>query len=200
MRLHALVADPTKTLPILEALRDDPSEYVRRSVANHLNDIAKDHPDLVANIARDWMTHASKDREKLVRHACRSLIKQGHSATLAVFGVLPPAIGTPHIEINPRKIVMGEVLTFDVTLGSTSTKPQKLIIDYVIHHRKANGTLAPKVFKWKQLTLSPNETLKVSRRHPIRPITTRTYYAGDHAVSLQINGQDFGHARFELEM
>jgi 3-methyladenine DNA glycosylase AlkC len=200
MRLHALVADPTKTLPILEVLRDDPSEYVRRSVANHLNDIAKDHPDLAANIARNWMTHASKYREKLIRHACRSLIKQGHSATLAVFGILPPAIGMPLIEINPRKVVLGGALTFDVTFSSTSAKPQKLIIDYVIHHRKANGTLAPKVFKWKQLTLSPNETLRETRRHPMRPITTRTYYSGDHAVSLRINGQDFGHAQFELEM
>ncbi|MGH1354110.1 MAG: hypothetical protein ACRBBS_03400 [Thalassovita sp.] len=196
MRLHALVADPTKTLPILEVLRDDPSEYVRRFVVNHLNGIAKDHPDLVANIARNWMMHASKDREKLIRHACRSLVKQGHSATLAVFGVLPPAIGMPQIEINPRKVVLGDALTFDVTFSSTSAKPQKLIIDYAIHHCKANGTLVPKVFKWKQSTLSSNET----RRHPMRPITTRAYCPGDHAVSLRINGQDFGRAQFELEM
>lgn len=198
MRLHALVEDPTKTLPILETLRDDPSEYVRRSVANHLNDIAKDHPDLVADIAADWMTNASKDREKLVRHACRSLIKQGHSRTLAVFGVLPPQITTPKIEITTPIVTMGEALEFHLTFTSQAPRPQKLIVDYVVHHRKANDTLAPKVFKWKQLTVQPGEQIQATRRHPIRPITTRKYYSGEHAVSLRINGQDFGHALFEF--
>jgi len=198
MRLHALVADPTKTIPILETLRDDPSEYVRRSVANHLNDIAKDHPDLVSKIAGEWMTNASKNREKLIRHACRSLIKQGHSQTLAVFGVLPPKIKSLKIRVKTPIVTMGEALEFQFTCTSSATRPQKLIIDYVIHHRKANDTAAPKVFKWKQLTLQPGETLKETRRHPIRPITTRKYYAGEHAISLRINGQDFGHEKFEL--
>lgn len=198
MRLHDLVASPNKTLPILEALRDDPSEYVRRSVANHLNDIAKDHPDLVANIAGNWMMNASKNREKLVRHACRSLIKQGHSRTLAVFGVLPPEITVSKIEIETPIVMMGEALEFQFTFTSTATRSQKVIIDYVIHHRKANGTLAPKVFKWKQVILQSGEKLQESRRHSIRPITTRKYYSGKHAVSIRINGQDFGHAQFEL--
>lgn len=200
MRLHALVADPSKTLPILEALRDDPSEYVRRSVANHLNDIAKDHPDLVAKIASYWMANASKNREKLIRHACRSLIKQGHRQTLAVFGVMTPVIGTPEVEVSTPTVVMGAALAFQITCTSKSTKPQKLIIDYVIHHRKANGMLAPKVFKWKQVTLMPNETLQDTRLHPIRPITTRKYYPGNHAVSLKINGQDYAQTQFKLVM
>ena len=200
IRLHALVEDPTKTLPILETLRDDPSEYVRRSVANHLNDIAKDHPDLVADVATEWMKNASKDREKLIRHACRSLIKQGHSRTLAVFGVLPPQITAPVVNITTPVVMMGETLEFQITCLSQAKQPQKLVIDYVIHHRKANGTLAPKVFKWKQVTLQPGEELGATRSHPIRPVTTRKYYAGAHAVSLRINGQDFGNEPFELRI
>ena len=200
MRLHALVEDPTKTLPILEVLRDDPSEYVRRSVANHLNDIAKDHPDLVAHIAADWMRNASKDRKKLIRHACRSLIKQGHSRALAVFGVLEPVITTPKIVVTTPIVTMGEALEFHVTCTSQAPQPQKLIVDYVVYHRKANGTLAPKVFKWKQVTVQPGEQLDDTRRHPIRSITTRKYYAGAHAVSLRINGQDFGRVPFDLRI
>ncbi len=80
------MANPSMTMPILESLRDDPSEYVRRSVANHLNDIAKNNSDYVAGSAGKWMRCASKDRQKLIRHACRSLIKQGHQSALVVFG------------------------------------------------------------------------------------------------------------------
>jgi len=198
MRLKVLIAAPTKTMPILDALRDDPSEYVRRSVANHLNDIAKDHPDHVANIANKWMQGASKNRQQLVRHACRSLIKQGHKNALAVFGVLSPEISAPEILINTNTVKLGEALNFKVTLGSTGTKAQKLLIDYVIHHRKANETLAPKVFKWKQLTVQPGEMIELSRQHAIRPITTRKYYSGGHALSIRINGIDYGYSRFEL--
>lgn len=200
MQLKALIADPALTMPILQALRDDPSEYVRRSVANHLNDIAKDHPDLVARAAGDWMEGASKERQKLVRHACRSLIKQGHEATLAVFGLGPPVISEPEIDIATPIVEFGEALTFGVTLKSESRETQKLLIDYVVHHRKANGALAPKVFKWKQISLHPDQTVALTRRHPIRPITTRKYYSGAHAVSLRINGRDYGNAGFELLM
>lgn len=200
MRLKGLIAEPSQTLPILEVLRDDPSEYVRRSVANHLNDIAKDHPDFVADIAEKWMQGATKDRGKLIRHACRSLIKQGHEKTLAVFGVLPPTIMEPEVSVATDNVILGEKLTFEVTLRSNGTAPQKLILDYVVHHRKANGSLSPKVFKWRQLVLEPGETMKLQRDHAIRPITTRKYYSGQHFLSLRINGHDFGNSRFDLQL
>ncbi len=200
MRLKALMTDPSRTRPILDALRDDPSEYVRRSVANHLNDIAKDHPDFVVDIAENWMKGATKDREKLIRHACRSLIKQGDERTLAVFGVLPPAIRDPEIFIVTDTVILGEKLGFEVTLSSRKTDPQKLLIDYVIHHRKANGSLSAKVFKWRQMVLGPGETTKLRREHAIRPITTRKYYAGQHFLSLRINGRDFGKSDFDLQL
>lgn len=198
MRLKSLMADPAKTALILDQLRDDPSEYVRRSVANHLNDVAKDHPDYVAKIAARWIKNASPERKKLIRHACRSLIKQGHSGALAVFGVLPPEASEPTIEIETPSVTLGEFLGFKITLGSTSAKPQKILIDYVVHHRKANGTLTPKVFKWAHRIVQPNETIELTRRHAMRPITTRKYYSGEHALSLRINGQDFGHSPFDL--
>jgi 3-methyladenine DNA glycosylase AlkC len=200
MRLQALVADPAPTLPLLEALKDDPEDYVRRSVANHLNDIAKDHPELVADIAKRWLKGADRNREKLVRHACRSLIKQGHTATLEAFGLNPPEIRVEGPQVLTSEVAYGDAVGFNIELVSTSSKTQDLVIDYLIHFRKANGTLAPKVFKWTKLTLAPGELLALSRSHAIRPITTRVYYGGKQAVSLRINGQDFGFSEFELVM
>ena len=200
LRLKKLVADPSPTLPLLEALKDDPEEYVRRSVANHLNDIAKDHPDLVAEIATRWLKGADKNREKLVRHACRSLIKQGHAATLSAFGLNPPEIQVDGPAITTDKVDYGSALGFAIKLTSTAQQPQDLVLDYLVHFKKANGTLAPKVFKWTKLTLAPGEAISLAREHAIRPITTRVYYGGTQAVSLRINGQDFGFSEFELVM
>lgn len=200
MRLPKLVADPTPTLPLLDALKDDPEEYVRRSVANHLNDIAKDHPDLVADIAHMWLKGANRNREKLVRHACRSLIKAGHPEALAAFGLLPPELRLEGLSLTFDEVIYGDGLSFEMEICSTSGRAQDLVIDYVIHFRKANGSLAPKVFKWTKATLGAGETLRLSRKHPIRPITTRTYYPGEQAICLRINGQDMGWAEFSLTM
>jgi len=198
MRLKQLVNDPKPTLPILTTMRDDPEEYVRRSVANHLNDIAKDHPDVVAQIANEWMVDAQVPRQKLIRHACRTLIKQGHSEALRAFGVKPPEIEEPAIDIGTPEVNLGGALAFTVALKSSRQTSQKIVIDYVIYFKKANGTLSPKVFKWKQLNLQPSEEIILDRRHAIRPITTRKYYSGNHALSLRINGTEFGREVFDL--
>ena len=153
LQLTRLVADPLPTLPLLKALRDDESEYVRRSVANHLNDIAKDHPDLVAEVAQDWMRGADKKREKLLRHACRTLIKQGNEGALAAFGIEAPQLQQVDLTLESAAVQFGEALVFNAELRSDSPKPQTLIIDYLLHFKKANGKLAAKVFKGTKLCL-----------------------------------------------
>lgn len=198
MQLPNLIADPSPTLPLLESLRDDEEEYVRRSVANHLNDIAKDHPDLVANLAKQWMVGASKSRERLVRHACRTLIKQGHPVALAAIGVGPPKVELQRLTVNTPTVQFGDALKFSGQVTSTSKTQQSLVIDYVVHFKKANGKRAGKVFKWKKLSLAAGHTVSLDRSHPIRPITTRRYYDGEQALSLRINGQEFGFAKFDL--
>ncbi|MET1413358.1 DNA alkylation repair protein [Roseibium sp. HPY-6] len=200
MRLKKLVEDPSPTLPLLEALKDDPEEYVRRSVANHLNDIAKDHPGLVAEIAARWLKGADRNRQKLVRHACRSLIKQGHAATLTAFGLKPPEITVDGPNIKTPRVTYGGSVSFGIELRSSGRTTQDLVIDYLVHFKKANGTLAPKVFKWTKVKLEPGETASLSRDHAIRPITTRVYYGGTQAIGLRINGKDFGFSEFELVM
>ncbi len=197
-QLPRLIADPTPMVPLLAALRDDPSEYVRRSVANHLNDIAKDHPDLIAKIAAEWIVDADKNREKLLRHACRSLIKQGHADTMAVFGLFAPKIELSSFELACDQVAMGGALDFTAQITSTGTKPQDLVVDFVVYFMKANGKLAPKVFKGGKMRLAPHETAQFARKHGIKPITTRKYYAGTQRISLRINGHDFGDLAFEL--
>lgn len=210
MRLQMFVDDPMPVVELLEMLKDDESEYVRRSVANSLNDIAKDHPELVADIAERWMEDVSnegvskegtrKNRERLVRHACRTLIKDGHKKTLAVFGYKPPLIRKAEINITTSEVLFGGDLEFSLSLESSSAQKQSLIIDYVIHHQKANGKTTPKVFKWKVTHLLLNKRLEITKKHSIKKITTRKYYPGTHRVEVMINGTSFADASFELVM
>ena len=200
MRLPVFIEDPSPLIPLLDALKDDEEEYVRRSVSNNLNDIAKDHPDVVAGIARQWLKGASKNRQRLVRHACRTLIKQGHKETLAALGYHTPAVMVNHLKILTPQVLFGNALLFELSLASTSKNSQPLIIDYAIHHRKANGTTTPKVFKWKTTTLKPMEILTSERKHPMRKITTRVYYPGAHRLEILINGVSLACSDFCLNM
>jgi len=201
MRLNHLVKDPTPLLPVLETLRDDPEDYVCRSVANHLNDIAKDHPDLVSATARDWLADGPPERRrKLVRHACRTLIKQGHAPTLKAFGFGRPRVKLASFELSRRKVRFGQDMLIRVALLSETDVAQDLLVDYVVHHRKANGTTSPKVFKWTTLRLPGRAGSALEKRHMFRPVTTRTYHNGTHAIEIQINGCSLGRVEFELVM
>jgi len=200
MRLPAFIEEPALILPLLEPLKDDDEEYVRRSVANNLNDIAKDHPDIVARIAAQWLKGASKNRKKLIRHACRTLVKQGHRETLKALGYGPPSVRLENLKVLTPQVIFGGALEFDFSMASTATRTQSLIIDYAIHHRKANGSTSPKVFKWKTMTLMPAHTLSAKRKHPMRKITTRVYYPGTHRLEVLVNGVPIGITEFELLM
>ena len=198
MRLPLFIEDPSPVIGLLEDLKDDDEEYVRRSVANNLNDIAKDHPDLVADIAEQWMKDAGKERQKLVRHACRTLIKNGHKKVLRVFGYQPPKIRKAVIATNTQELVFGHALEFTLSVSSASDRDQALMIDYVIHHQKANGKTSPKVFKWRTATLQANKVLTSTKKHTIKKISTRVYYPGAHKVEVMINGVSVGSADFNL--
>ena len=198
MQLIDFIKDPTPVLPLLEALKDDPEEYVRRSVANHLNDIAKDHPNLVADIAKKWMKGASKDRQRLVRHACRTLVKNGHPEALKALGYGKAKVALRSLTVQTPVVRFGEALIFEVEIASEASEEQNLMLDYVVHHRKANGKTSPKVFKWKAFKLAGGKSQKLSRKHAIRPITTRVYYPGTHHLEIQVNGEVFGRIDFEL--
>ncbi len=199
-QLAALIADPRPTFPLLLALQDDPSPYVRRSVANHLNDVARDHPELVADWLHMHLPGASPERHALLRHASRSLIKAGHPRTLAAFGLGAAFLGTARFTVTPQHITLGDSLALELELSSSASAPQRLVIDYVVHHVKASGASSPKVFKGWSCTLAPRQRLTLSKRHPVRPISTRRYYPGLHRVELQINGSVHAGASFHLQL
>ncbi|AMW04479.1 DNA alkylation repair protein [Gemmatimonas phototrophica] len=199
LQLKALIADPSPSLPLLTALLDDDSEYVRRSVANHLNDIAKDHPELVAEWVERYLPDASAPRRALLRHASRTLIKQGHRRVMHAWGTGATFAGTAAITLTPARIVLGEHIGISVTLQSHASQDQVLTIDYIVHHVKADGTTSPKVFKGWHLTLSAGQTHTVTRRHAVKPITTRRYYPGRHLVTIQVNGHPVADASFVLQ-
>ena len=197
IKLHAVVADPTLTLHLLEQLKNDKEDYVRLSVANHLNDIAKHHPDKVTDIARAWLSELptlspieTKQRHKLIKHACRTLIKQGHKETLALFG-LGPITAEVVLAIDKTHVSLGDELTMTLLITNQLKTSQDVLIDYVVYHQKANGSLTPKVFKWKHTSIQGQQTLTLTKTHSFKPITTRKYHPGEHHIAVQINGDAF---------
>lgn len=198
MRLPRLVEDPSPILPILEALIDNNEDYVRRSVANSLNDIAKDHPDLVADFVERHRAGASMEKLWLLKHASRTLIKKGHAKALANFGFEPLIDVTATLRLERHHVGFPGELGFEVDLRNSGSEARTVLIDYAIHHQKKDGSLSPKVFKGKSLTIRPGESLTFAKRHTFRPITTRVYHTGAHRLEIMLNGVVLAGADFEL--
>ncbi|MGD8397232.1 MAG: DNA alkylation repair protein [Anaerolineae bacterium] len=200
MRLHGLVADPAPVLPILERLKDDESESVRKSVANNLNDISKDNPDVVLDLLRRWQADAGEEVRWITGHALRTLVKQGHPEALALLGYgSGDELVVHNLTVEPRRLAIGDRVTLSFDVESRAGEPMNLMIDYVVYHMRANGTQSPKVFKLTKRTVEPGEVLHVEKRHSFAPVTTRRYYPGEHAIEPKINGRLFGRVTFVLE-
>ncbi|KZL05134.1 hypothetical protein PsAD2_04489 [Pseudovibrio axinellae] len=197
-QLKGFMEAPEKCLPLLEKLKDDETEYVRRSVANHLNDISKDHADIAAQVCGKWLAHPTKQRERLVRHALRSNVKAAHLPSLAVLGYEGEHVRVVHGELETARLEFGSALLFSAVVENLSEKAVPFMLDFVVYHRKANGKLAPKVFKWKRGNLNAGQKLSVSGQHRIRSITTRRYYEGEHHLAVLLNGVETPIGSFEL--
>ncbi len=198
-RLKAFQKDPAPVLALLERLKDDPELYVRRSVANNLNDIGKDHPDLAAEVCARWSQGAPPGRAWIVKHALRSLLKQGHRGALATLGCgEPPKVSLSSLKI-PKSVRRGDTLRFSFTLESRSDRKQQLRVDYAVHFVKANGATRPKVFKLRQLVLGPRGRSGLAGRISFKPMSTRKSYPGPHRIELLINGVARPLSGFELK-
>ncbi len=196
--LNAFKKNPAPILPILETLKEDSSEYVRKSVANNLNDISKDHPELVLELARRWYgQHPHTDW--IVRHACRSLLKKGNPAALSLFGFEGSAdIEVHSLEVSTPIVKIGEDLIFTCTIHNNTALSRKLRIEYEIGFVKANGSQSPKRFKLSEKEYTGGESA-VIKKHSFKLITTRQYYVGEHRLTLIVNGQELASVTFELE-
>ncbi len=199
VRLQALVQNPEPTRRILDTLRDDPALYVRKSVANHLNDITKDHPEWVLDRLAAWDIAAAEHRRWIAKHACRTLIKRGHPRALTLFGFGKKPAVTAGFTASPARLKLGGALTLTARIASTASQTQRLAIDYIVHYVRAGGGSSAKVFKWKEIELAPRATHDLVKKQTLRDFTTRRHYPGRHLIELQINGQRLAETRFVLE-
>ncbi len=195
-QLRGLVADPKPVRPILEKLRADPSLYVRTSVANHLNDISKDHPEWMLDLMSSWDLK-NEHTAWIVKKAARSLIKAGHPRSFALFGFeKKPSVRVADFKLKPAAVKIGSDATFELRLISGKKKSQKLAVDYIIHYVKKDGRQSPKVFKLKELDLE-GEIILV-KKQSFRDFTTRTHHPGKHRLEIVVNGNKVAALGFEV--
>ncbi|MDF2922047.1 MAG: alkylation repair protein [Paenibacillaceae bacterium] len=192
--LRSLIADPTPILPILERLKADPSEYVRRSVANNLNDISKDHPQLVLSLASRWQG-TDKGTDWIIKHACRTLLKKGEPEALRLFGFgdgdgngqASALVEITGLTITPASIRLGEEIRFSFRLSSP--EPASFRLQFAVDYVKANGKTSPKRFhlpEHKQFC----GTETVEKRLSFQDYTTRKHYPGEHRLAILVNGEE----------
>ena len=199
-QIKPLIADPAPVAPILERLKSDPSLYVRKSVANHLNDITKSHPDWVLDRLATWPLD-NGHTAWIAKHALRSMIKRGEPRALALIGAGgKPKIRVDAMTITPAKIRLGERITLDARIVSTSGDRQRLVVDYAVHYVKKSGATGRKVFKLKEIDLAPLGACELSISQVVRDFTTRKHHAGHHRVELLVNGESVGESGFDLAL
>ena len=195
--IPALKKDPTLILPILENLKNDPSEYVRRSVANNLNDITKDNPDVVIGIAKKWKG-LSRETDAIIKHACRCLLKSGHPEILGFYGLAADQLAVSDFQILSPKIKIGSQVTFSFTIKNDDEVERYIRLEYKIYYLKNNGSLAGKVFKISERSYPAGAEVLVKRKQSFKLITTRTFYPGQHKLAIMVNGKEKAIGDFEL--
>lgn len=193
----ALKKDPGLILPILEKLKDDPEEFVRKSVANNLNDISKDHPELVLDICERWQGN-SKNTNWIVKHACRTLLKQGNKRAMLLFGFANPELmEIRQLKLSQTSPKIGDDISFSFELQLNTKEKQKVRLEYIVHFVKSNGKTSPKVFQIKEVELLPG-THGITKKHSLKNMSTRKHYPGEHSIEVVINGEKKASANFKL--
>ncbi len=187
-RLRQFQEDPRPVIELLEILKDDDEEYVRRSVANNLNDISKDHPALAVETAAGWWSD-DPDTRRMVRHGLRTLIKAGDPDALALLGFgsdSPVQLRT--VTIEPAEVHIGESVRMTAVFDNPSDSQGEALVDFVVHFVKANETTSPKVFKGGERSVAAGGSTRVSKLVSVAQHSTRTHYPGVHTVEVQVNG------------
>ncbi len=196
-KLTQYVNDPLPIIPILENLKNDPEDYVYRSVANNLNDISKNHPELVLELAEKWYGK-EKNTNWLVKHALRTLLKKGNQRAMKLFGFGEiKNVDISNFEIKNPTIKIGDYSSFNVYLINKS-KEAKFRLEYSIEYVKKNGKLSEKVFQLRETKVNKNERLSLNKKIDFKNLSTRKHYTGKHYINLILNGNKIKRIPFEL--
>lgn len=198
MALPNLKKEPAPIIPILENLKNDPARFVRLSVANNLNDIAKDNPEIVISLAKKWYGE-SAEVGWVVKHGCRTLLKQGNAEVMGIFGLGDVKnISIEDFRISTPEVKIGNSLEFCFNLSNNGGKTHKVRLEYGLYYQKANGTLSKKVYKISEKEYAGNSVTQIIRKHSFRVVTTRKFHPGFHQVAIIINGNELERHDFEL--
>ncbi|WP_336713763.1 DNA alkylation repair protein [Arthrobacter sp. USHLN218] len=198
VRVPEIIARPAATLPLLDALHGDESDDVRRSVANHLNDVARHAPDEVVAAAGRWSADPGAHTAWVVRHGLRTLVKKAHPGALALLGFTAGSVSVSVPELDRGTVHLPGELGFGVVVTNDSGEPARVAVDYMVHYVKANGSVAPKVFKLAVAELAPGESRQLRKTHGFRQMTTRVHYPGRHGIQVQANGTLSAKAEFDV--
>ncbi|MCK6648502.1 MAG: DNA alkylation repair protein [Bacteroidia bacterium] len=197
-KLDRVIQNPSVTKRVLDALKSDTELYVKKSVANHLNDISKDNPEYMLSMVESW-DHSNADTKWIVKHASRTLIKKGDKKALQLFAFEKNvSIRVEAFKLNKKKIKLGESLQFDFDIVSTKKTTQKLVVDYIVYYAKKGAERSEKVFKLKELELKSASKVHVTKKQLFKDFSTRKHYKGKHSIELMINGKSYGRIDFEL--
>ncbi len=199
-QVPALIKHRGATWSILDALKQDDALYVRKSVANHINDISKDHADWLPKQLKHW-DKQHKHTQWIIKHGCRTLIKRGHAPTLKLLGFgNADHVRLTKLTLSAPSLHIGDTLAFTFNLSSTQQRgqAQPLVIDYKIHYMKKSGELKAKVFKLKTVNLAAGDSIQLSKQHHFTDYTTRKHYPGRHELEITVNGISLARKQFEL--
>jgi len=197
-KLDEVIKNPKVTQSILEKLKSDDELYVKKSVANHLNDISKDNSEWMLQVLNTW-DKTNANTFWIIKHASRTLIKKGNAESLSLFDFEKNVkVRVDNLKLNKSKLKLGDALQFEFDVVSEKSKSQKLVVDFAIHYYKKSGELSPKVFKLKVLELEPNQTVHMAKSQRFQDFTTRKHYPGKHIIEILINGKSLCKKQFDL--
>lgn len=197
--IKAFKKNPYPVIELLQILKNDDSKYVQKSVANNMNDISKDNPEVAFKILRQWKKENKPNINWIVKHALRNELKKGTPEALKIQGFsLSPKIEISHFLLSHKKLKIGDSIKISFTLTNLGYIKENLLIDYVCFYLKSNNKRAPKTFKLGIKKLKKGESITVLKEHSFKPISTRKLYIGKHKIALFVNGKIIAEKSFEL--
>lgn len=198
MGIPALKKDPTPVLPILENLKTDDSVYVRRSVANNLNDIAKDHPQVVLTIVKRWQGQ-NPNTDRIIKHGCRTLLKKGNEHALNLHGYNPESRSKVlSLSLPKNKIKIGDYLNFEFDFINQEKKPTSFRLEYAINYITLSGKTSRKIFKISENIFAPGKAISIQRKQSFKDFTTRKHFKGKHSLTILANGKKLATKEFTV--